>query len=161
MSSSLTLDGSKSGSIALYLFLAFLFSWVVLGLTAMAANGTIFLPLSATVLVTIATLGPFIAATSATAMESDCHFIDLPTYAQTPEVTVKILSIRVHTKDAFYEANSALDDLYWNCFTPACFAPCYGFDLSNHQSKCGCARLPFTGSFSGCSWSPDASILHR
>ena len=41
MSSSITLDESKSDSILLYLLLAFLFSWVVLGLAALAANGTI------------------------------------------------------------------------------------------------------------------------
>ena len=48
--------------LAAYFVIAFAFTWAILGLAVLAAQGIIALPLSATVLITIATLGPAVAA---------------------------------------------------------------------------------------------------
>ena len=60
---------AKNG-LLLYFVVAFAFTWVILGLAILAARGVISLSVSATVLVTLATLGPFLAALSATGYES-------------------------------------------------------------------------------------------
>ncbi len=52
----------KRSPLAAYFIMAFAFTWAILGLAVLAAQGIITLPLSATVLITIATLGPAVAA---------------------------------------------------------------------------------------------------
>lgn len=52
----------KRSPLAAYFVMAFAFTWTILGLAVLAAQGIITLPLSATVLITIATLGPALAA---------------------------------------------------------------------------------------------------
>ena len=60
---------AKNG-LLLYFVVAFAFTWVILGLAILAARGVIVLPVSTTILVTLATLGPLLAALSVTAYES-------------------------------------------------------------------------------------------
>ncbi|HET7089812.1 MAG TPA: type II CAAX endopeptidase family protein [Anaerolineae bacterium] len=61
---------SAQRGMVIYLVVAFGFTWAILGLGILAARGVITLPLSTTGLVTLATLGPMIAALSATAFEA-------------------------------------------------------------------------------------------
>jgi hypothetical protein len=53
---------SKGSPLAAYFVITFAFTWAILGLAVLAAQGIITLPLSAAVLITIATLGPAVAA---------------------------------------------------------------------------------------------------
>lgn len=52
----------KRSPLTAYFAMAFAFTWAILGLAVLAAQGIITLPLSAAVLITIATLGPAVAA---------------------------------------------------------------------------------------------------
>lgn len=52
----------KRSPLAAYFVMAFAFTWAILGLAVLAAQGIIALPLSAAVFITLATLGPAIAA---------------------------------------------------------------------------------------------------
>jgi membrane protease YdiL (CAAX protease family) len=57
-------------SLFIFLLVTFAFSWLLLGMTALSANGVIPLPLPSQVMITIATLGPTLGAISATAYRS-------------------------------------------------------------------------------------------
>jgi membrane protease YdiL (CAAX protease family) len=56
--------------VLLYFGAAFAFTWLVLGLAVLAGHGVIALPIPATVLITLGTLGPLLAAVSVTAAEA-------------------------------------------------------------------------------------------
>lgn len=61
---------AASRGLVIYFVLAFGFTWSILGLGILAARGVLMLPLSTTGLVTLATLGPMLAALIAAAFES-------------------------------------------------------------------------------------------
>jgi uncharacterized protein len=52
----------KGSPLAAYFVITFAITWVILGLAVLAAQGILALPLSATILITLATLGPAVAA---------------------------------------------------------------------------------------------------
>jgi membrane protease YdiL (CAAX protease family) len=65
-----TADTAAARSLLIFLIVTFAFSWLLLGLAALSANGAIPLSLSGQVMITIATLGPALGAISAAAYES-------------------------------------------------------------------------------------------
>jgi uncharacterized protein len=60
----------KRSPLASYFAITFVFTWTILGLAILSAQGIIDLPISATVLVTVGTLGPTVAAIIASRLES-------------------------------------------------------------------------------------------
>ncbi|HLE73143.1 MAG TPA: type II CAAX endopeptidase family protein [Anaerolineales bacterium] len=65
-----TEDRAAAKSQFLFLIVTFAFSWLLLGLAALSANGALPLSLPSSVIITIATLGPALGAVSAAAYES-------------------------------------------------------------------------------------------
>jgi uncharacterized protein len=61
---------ARAPGLLLYLIAAFAISWSLLGLAVLAGHGLITLPLPAAGLITLATLGPFLAALGTTALET-------------------------------------------------------------------------------------------
>jgi uncharacterized protein len=61
---------TKRSPLAAYFAITFAFTWTILGLAILSARGIIALPISATVLVTVGTLGPTVAAFMAGWLES-------------------------------------------------------------------------------------------
>jgi uncharacterized protein len=66
---------SKRSPLTAYFALTFAFTWAILGLAVLAAQGIITLPVPAAVLITIATLGPAVAAVLVVGAEDGCSGI--------------------------------------------------------------------------------------
>ena len=70
MSTSISHDERSRSGLTAYFAIALVFTWAVLGLAVLVANGIVSAPISTTVLISVATLGPALAAIAATVGES-------------------------------------------------------------------------------------------
>lgn len=65
-----TADTAAARSLFIFLIITFAFSWLLLGLAALSANGALPFSLPSQVMITVATLGPALGAISAAAYDS-------------------------------------------------------------------------------------------